>query len=446
MTREDGAMQPDSTPPGDGGATGPRPGRPRLTRRQALGLGGGAALAGGSALTLGLAHARGGGEDAAGSVVAFHGTRQAGVTTARQSHALLALYDLQATRRDELVGLLRAVSARARLLTAGALERPTTQGDPPPDSGTLGAGGDPQGLTITLGFGGGPFDRPGDPFGIAERRPRALKPMPSFPGDDLDPAQTDADLLLQIGAEDPLVAMHALRDVERHVRGALTPRVVNRGSQRRIPVRRARGEVADARGLLGFKDGTANPSTGDGDLIRRLVWLDGSDAGEPAWTRDGTYLVLRKIRERLEAWDRETLRSQERIIGRRRDSGAPLDGRREADEPAFADQEGERTPLDSHVRRANPRLPGSESQRILRRSYPYFDGYDQAGLLDAGLLFICFQRDPVAQFEAVKQRLSPAAARPQSLDEYLTCVGGGYFFCPHGATGEDRFVGDRLFA
>lgn len=418
-----------------------------LSRRRFIGLG--AVAAGGAALGLPRA-AESAASTAPGAVpnrfVPFDGLRQAGVTTPQQTHAIFAIYDIALERRGELRELLSTVTTHARELCRGRLEPPSDQHAPPPDSGVLGSGGDPANLTITLGLGLGPFRRAGDPFGIADRQPSRLKQMPSFPGDDLDPRQTDGDLLLQICADDPIVTHHALRELERATRGALTPRVLQRGAQRIAAVDPSKGEVAGARGLLGFKDGTANPRGSDADLMNSLVWLQGTERGEPAWTRDGTYLVLRKIRDRLEAWDRETLRSQERLVGRRRDSGAPLDGERESDEPNYdADPEGKVTPLDAHIRRANPRLPGTERQRILRRGYPYHDGYDSTGLLDAGLLFAAFQRDPVAQFEAVKQRLSPRGARPQGLDEYLTCVGGGYFFCPHGASNENHFVGERLF-
>ncbi len=420
---------------------------PHINRRELLGASAagalGAALGGALSPRSSLAQTQA--EASIGGAIPFEGILQAGITTPQQSHALFAVYDLEVTDRADLISLMQTISQRSRALTAGELNSPESEHAPPPDSGALGEGGDPARLTVTLGLGPGAFDRPGDPYRTAARRPNKLKRMSEFPGDNLDPVQTDGELLLQLCADDPLVAMHALRDIERSTRGALSPRVVHRGAQRIVSVDSAKGEVAGARGLLGFKDGTGNPKTGDDQLMSRLVWL-GRTAHEPAWTRNGSYLVLRKIRDRIEAWDRETLDSQERLIGRRRDSGAPLDGELERHDPDYSsDGNGETTPLDSHIRRANPRLESTESQRILRRGYPYFDGYDETGLLDAGLLFACYQRDPETQFEAIKQRLSPRGAQPQGLDEYLTCVGGGYFFCPHGAKGENRFVGDELF-
>lgn len=421
--------------------------RRRITRRALIGAGT-AAVAGGA--VSGGAVLANRSDSRSGSTtqrIPFYGDHQAGVVSPQQRHALIAMYNVAVEGRHGLSDLFKALTRLGAELSASNIPTATDPGEPPPDNGALGTGGDPARLTLTVGLGATLFDRQGDPFGIASRRPKGLKPMPTFPGDDLDPAQTDSDLLLQLCCDDPLVALHALREIERETRGALLPKALHRGAQRFSPASRSKGEIAQARGLLGFKDGTGNPNLQSSSTVQSLIWLPDNAPHEPRWTADGTYMVFRKIRERIEAWDRETLTSQERLIGRKRLSGAPLDGQREADSPRYSDdRDGTKTPLDSHIRRANPRLAQTERQRILRRSFPYLDGYDSAGLLDAGLLFICFQRDPIAQFEAVKQRLSPRDARPQGLDEYLQPVGGGYYFCPHGASDPRRFIGDRLFA
>jgi deferrochelatase/peroxidase EfeB len=267
-------------------------------------------------------------------------------------------------------------------------------------------------------------------------------------GDRLEPNLLDGDIFLQISSAHPLYNLHALRDILRHTKGQLTPRWSQPGFQRFFS---APPGQAKARGLLGFKDGTANLDVTDTELMNKLVWT-GSE--EPAWAQGGTYVAARIIREQLERWDRLTLRQQENSIGRRKLSGVTLDSaqKRESDVPDYAkDPDGEQTPLDAHIRKANPRTgPDSEKRRMLRRGYLYFNGIDKSGLLDAGFLFMGFCRNVQEQFEFVKRNymINHNYPKPntgaQDLDEYLFCIGGGYFFVPLGVKGADRFLADSL--
>ena len=185
---------------------------------------------------------------------------------------------------------------------------------------------------------------------------------------------------------------------------------------------------ASGRNLLGFKDGTANPNVGDAAVARDLVWVGPGD-GEPAWATGGTYMVVRIIRNRVEFWDRTPLRTQETIMGRYKDTGAPLDGRFETDVPAYAaDPAGDTIPLSAHIRLANPRTAASERNLILRRGFNYSSGFTADGQLDQGLLFVCFQRSLQDGFLTVQNRLNGEA-----LEEYIKPIGGGFFYALPGA-------------
>jgi deferrochelatase/peroxidase EfeB len=404
-----------------------------MKRRQFLAggaaLGAGAAidrLAGGGHGTTATARAAAA-PDAAAALherFAFEGVHQAGVLTPRQAHAIVVAFDAITESPAQLAEGLRRLSLRGRALSTGydALLGAPGEG-PTPDSGVLGPRVTPDGLTVTIGVGASLFD---DRYGLAARRPPGLKPMPSFPDDALVPAETHGDVLLQLCANSEDKLLHALRDLMRSTRGVLAARWKVEGFL--PPPSRSPGA---GRNLLGFKDGTANPDVADARLMDRLVWdADG-----------GTYAAVRIIRNRVEFWDRVARAEQELMIGRAKDTGAPLGRRREADDPGYDDDpDGRRIPLDAHMRLARPRTPETEDSRILRRGFNYSRGIDESGQLDMGLVFVAFNRDLERQFEAVQRRL---AGEP--LVDYIVPTGGGYFYLPPGARDAQDWVGSGLF-
>ncbi len=245
--------------------------------------------------------------------------------------------------------------------------------------------------------------------------------MRVFPNDSPDPAWTGGDVLVQLCANHPDTVHHALRDLTRHTRGGMQLRWRMEGFN---PPPRPDGA---ARNLLGFKDGTANPT---GDFAEDLVWV--TDGGPHAWTVGGSYVVVRIIRMLVEFWDRVSINEQENMFGRRRDTGAPLDGNVESDIPDYAaDPKGHVIPLDSHIRLANARTPTQESQQLIRRSYSYDRGVDTNGNLDVGHVFTCYQKNIQGHFETIQERLVD-----EPLVDYVQPFGGGYFFVPPGVADE----------
>ncbi|KXP12948.1 peroxidase [Tsukamurella pulmonis] len=361
----------------------------------------------------------------------FEGEHQSGILTPapaeKQAALMVAAFDV-ITDRAGLEKLLRTITDRARFLTAGGTPANLGVGKPPADSAVLGPVVPADGLTVTLGVGSSLFD---DRFGLGGRKPAKLKPMTVFPNDQPDPAQMHGDLVLQFCANNPDTVHHALRDIAKHTRGAMQLRWKMQGYG--APPR----PEGAARNLMGFKDGSANPV---GSQAEELIWVTGG--GEPAWAHGGTYFVVRLIRMMVEFWDRVSIAEQEGMFGRRRDSGAPLDGAAEADEPDFAaDPEGDVIPMDSHIRLANPREgEKTEKQRLVRRSYNYDLGLDMNGNMACGHVFLCFQQDVEAQFEEVQKRLID-----EPLTDYVTPFGGGYFFAVPGVRDESDFLGAGLF-
>ncbi|MBC3762441.1 iron uptake transporter deferrochelatase/peroxidase subunit [Quadrisphaera oryzae] len=410
-----------------------------LDRRSFLrgGLAGGAGTALAAALVVGGARADAtsatdgsGGETTGPATYPFHGVHQAGVLTPgpsqKQKHAAFVALDATAANRNDLKAVFQTLTDRARALTAGGPAPDLGVGQPPADSDVLGPAIPADGLTVTVSVGSSLFD---DRYGLASARPKKLTPMRVFPNDALDDAWTGGDVMLQLCAHHPDTVHHALRDITKHTRGGLQPRWRMDGFD--SPPRPS----GTSRNLLGFKDGTANPT---GSEAASLIWID--DPSEPAWTQGGSYQVVRVIRMLTEFWDRVSLQEQQTMFGRRRDSGAPLDGNAEFDTPDYAkDPKGDVIPLDAHIRLANPRTADTANQRLLRRSYNYDRGLDTNGDLDVGHVFTCYQQDVVRQFETVQLRLVD-----EPLVDYVQPFGGGYFLTLPGVRDADDHYASAL--
>lgn len=373
---------------------------------------------------------------------ALRGEHQSGIVTAQQDRLHFAAYDLTTTSRDDVIALLKAWTEAAERLMAGGELGGGAVGGPyvaPPDDTGEAMGLPASGLTLTFGFGPTLFEKDGvDRFGLASRRPEQLIDLPHFGGDTLDPAFVGGDLCIQACADDPQVAVHAIRNLSRMAFGTAAIRWAQLGFGRTSSTTE---EQVTPRNLMGFKDGTRNLRAEQSSDIDRFVWADAGDG--QSWMARGSYLVARRIRIRAEIWDRTSLQEQEASIGRTKGSGAPLSGGNEFTEPDFSRQGGDGAPLipvDSHVRLSHP--DANDGQRMLRRGYNFTDGADALGRLDAGLFFLAYVRDPRTQFVPVQEQLSKSDALTL---EYLQTTGSALFAIP-GGIGPGEYVGQALFA
>ncbi|SDX13005.1 iron uptake transporter deferrochelatase/peroxidase subunit [Paenibacillus sp. CF384] len=365
-------------------------------------------------------------------IVAFYGPNQAGIATPSQDFICFAAFDLRTTDVADVRELFKKWTEAASAMTRGQLiGEPVHENEhvPPTDTGEA-AGLNPSRTTITFGVGPSFFD---ERFGLAGKRPASFAELPLFNGDALREEWTGGDIGVQVCANDLQVAFHAIRNLARIARGKAVLRWTQEGFQR---TGQADPSGATPRNLMGFKDGTGNPDIHDAQTMKEVVWAGASD-GAP-WMAGGSYMVVRRIRIRVEVWDRSTLKDQEDTFGRNRHSGAPLGSQNERDKVDLAAKNEKGNPLipmDSHVRLAR----GDSSIRILRRSYSYSSGLDNAtGQLDAGLLFISYQRDIAKQFIPMQQRLAT-----DKLNEYILHHGSAVFACFPGVR-KGGYIGDTL--
>ncbi|MBN7120216.1 iron uptake transporter deferrochelatase/peroxidase subunit [Erwinia billingiae] len=365
----------------------------------------------------------------------FYGLHQAGVTTPQQAAMMIVAFDVLATDKADLQRLFRLLNDRIAFLTKGGKAPLVTNPRlPPMDSGILGDDIYPDNLTITVSVGHSLFD---ERYGLQAHKPVKLQAMTRFPNDALDARLCHGDLLLQICANTNDTVIHALRDIIKHSPDLLSVRWRREGF---ISDHAARSKGKETPiNLLGFKDGTANPDTTNQPLMDSILWVTAGQ-GEPAWTVGGSYQAARIIQFHVEFWDRTPLREQETIFGRVKHSGAPLGMQNEHDVPDYAsDPDGNVTPLDAHIRLANPRTPETQSNLMLRRGYSYSAGVSNAGQLEMGLLFVCYQHDLEKGFLSVQKRLNGEA-----LEEYIKPIGGGYFFVLPGVQDDKHYLGQSL--
>ncbi|MFJ5965702.1 iron uptake transporter deferrochelatase/peroxidase subunit [Bacillus sp. NPDC093026] len=354
--------------------------------------------------------------------ISFYGNHQAGIVTPQQKFIYLCAFHMTTSSRKQVMSLLQDWTKLSEVLSRGAVRQNTDNKLLPPNDTGESMDLPPSKLTMTFGFGPDFFEKNGvDRYGILKQKPAYLNSIPHMPHDQLDSAYVGGDVCVQVCADDEQVAFHALRQFIKSSTGLTTVHWIQKGS-----ISYDGGKTP--RNLFGFKDGTANPAPTDKTFYQKYVW---TKENEPDWMNGGTYMCYRKIRMFLEVWDRTSLQDQEDTFGRKKDTGAAYGKAKEHDTVDV-----KKLPINSHVRVAK-----EAGQPILRRGYSYVNGVEEkTGNVDAGLMFISFQKNPERQVLPMLKALGSMDA----LNEYTVHVGSALFACPKGIT-QGQYIGQELF-
>ena len=321
--------------------------------------------------------------------ISFYGEHQAGITTPMQKNIYFVVLDLHTTDRESIIQLFKDWTAYSEKLVDGELVKKDNSNAllPPTDTGET-VGLNPYRLTLSFGVSASFLKK----MGLSDKRPKAFRDLPPFPKEQLKEKYTGGDIVIQACADDEQVAFHAVRNLVRKGRNAITMRWSQSGFA-------AIGDrMSTPRNLFGFKDGTANV-TKEKDFDK-VIWCDSKD-----WMQGGSYMAVRRIQMFLETWDRTNLQEQENTFGRYKESGAPFGKKDEFDE----------VDLD-------------------------LDGIDEStGQFDTGLLFLSFQKDP----DSFVKVLTNLGAQDK-MNEYVTHIGSGLFAC-FGGVKKGEYLGQKLF-
>lgn len=349
-----------------------------------------------------------------------HGTHQAGITTPVPATTRLLAFTLTDLAVEPLTKLLKLWSGDIQALMAGL----PVPGDPTPDLARTGVS-----LSITVGLGPRVFGL--EP--LRSKRPDGFTEIPAMTHDRLQERWSGGDLLAIVAADDATTVDYAARRLTRDAATFARPAWVQDGSWRGTD---AAGRPVTGRNLFGQLDGTGNPA---GEELARTVW-----AVDPQpWFAGGTTLVVRRIQMDLDFWDRTTAERQEKVIGRRLDTGAPLTGTVETDALDLAAVGESGAPviaLDAHARRSHP--DENSGRRMLRRglNYTATEVVDGRPVTTAGLVFLAFCADLAEQFVPVQKRLDANDA----LNDWTAAIGSAVFALP-GGFARDDWIARALF-
>ncbi|WP_399895237.1 Dyp-type peroxidase [Streptomyces sp. BBFR51] len=245
-------------------------------------------------------------------------------------------------------------------------------------------------LSCVTGIGSEAWDRL-----FSGARPAGLHPFRELEGPVHRAVATPGDLLFHIRASRLDLCFALAAEIMGRLRGAVTPRDEVHGFK-----------YFDERDMLGFVDGTENPT---GAAARRAVLVGAED---PAFA-GGSYVGVQKYLHDIDAWDGLSVEAQERVIGRRKMTDVELSD--------------DVKPADSHVALTSVTGPDGNDLEILRDNMPF----GSVGREEFGTYFIGYARTPeVTETMLERMFLGTASAPHDRILDFSTPVTGSLFFTP----------------
>ncbi|MDR3383487.1 Dyp-type peroxidase [Cupriavidus basilensis] len=244
-------------------------------------------------------------------------------------------------------------------------------------------------LSCVCGFGSDGWDRLfGDP------RPASLHPFREFGAGDRRAMATPGDLLLHIRADQMDLCFELATQLMSRLGAAVS--VVDEVHGFRY---------FDMRSMVGFVDGTENPTGAESVRFTIIGDEDTSFAG-------GSYVMVQKYLHDMAGWNSLCVETQERIIGRTKLSDIELDAAVK--------------PSSSHSSLTTLEEDGEEV-KILRNNMPF----GQPGKGEFGTFFIGYARSPKPLEQMLENMFvgRPPGNYDRLLD-FSRAVTGGLFFIP----------------
>ncbi|WP_406485822.1 Dyp-type peroxidase [Streptomyces phaeochromogenes] len=264
-----------------------------------------------------------------------------------------------------------------------------------PDIGSLeravGFRAHPDGLlSCVTGVGSHAWDRL-----FAGERPARLRSFKELHGSRHRAVATPGDLLFHIRAARQDLCFALATEIMSRLRGAVTVQDEVHGFQ-----------YFEERDLLGFVDGTENPT---GAQAQAAVLVGEEDPGFAG----GSYVVVQKYLHDLDAWEALPVEAQERVIGRRKLSDVEL-----AEDVK---------PPDSHVALTTVTDADGTEREILRDNMPF----GTVGTEEFGTYFIGYARSPeVTETMLERMFLGTETVSHDRILDFSTAVTGALFFTP----------------